>query len=285
MKITTLRSETNAQIYAWREAGLTIGFVPTMGALHEGHISLIDEARKNCDIVTCSIFVNPIQFNNATDLEKYPKTTDSDIVKLEKAGCDLVFIPDTEEMYPEPVEEKYAFGALENTLEGACRPGHFNGVAVVVKRLFDIMVPHKAFFGEKDYQQFLIIKAMVKQKNIPVEVIPCAIIREKDGLAMSSRNRRLNDKQRATAPFIYKTLCEAKQKGKDLCVEEIIKWGEEQFNNHPDFKLEYFQIADNTELQPITNKKDNKSARLLVAVWLGEIRLIDNIDINFNFVQ
>jgi pantoate--beta-alanine ligase len=281
MKITTLRSETTAKIYAWKEAGLTVGFVPTMGALHRGHISLIEEARKSCDIVTCSIFVNPIQFNNSSDLETYPKTIEADIEKLENAGCDLVFIPDTEEMYPEPVSEKYDFGALENVLEGAFRPGHFNGVAVVVKRLFDIMIPDRAFFGEKDYQQLLIIKALVRHDDIPVKIVPCPIIRENDGLAMSSRNARLSEKERAVAPFIYNTLCKAVEMGKTKTVDEIISWGEAQFNGNDNFKLEYFQIADNIELQPVVNKKKSDNARLLVAAWLGNVRLIDNVDINF----
>jgi pantoate--beta-alanine ligase len=281
MKITTLRSETTAKIYAWKEAGLTVGFVPTMGALHRGHISLIEEARKSCDIVTCSIFVNPIQFNNSSDLETYPKTIEADIEKLENAGCDLVFIPDTEEMYPEPVSEKYDFGALENVLEGAFRPGHFNGVAVVVKRLFDIMIPDRAFFGEKDYQQLLIIKALVRHDDIPVKIVPCPIIRENDGLAMSSRNARLSEKERAVAPFIYNTLCKAVEMGKTKTVDEIISWGEAQFNGNDNFKLEYFQIADNIELQPVVNKKKSDNARLLVAAWLGNVRLIDNVNINF----
>jgi len=281
MKITTLRSETTAKIYAWKEAGLTVGFVPTMGALHRGHISLIEEARKTCDIVTCSIFVNPIQFNNTSDLEAYPKTIEADIEKLENAGCDLVFIPDTEEMYPEPATEKYDFGALENVLEGAFRPGHFNGVAVVVKRLFDIMIPDMAFFGEKDYQQLLIIKALVLHDNIPVEIVPCPIIRERDGLAMSSRNTRLSENERTLAPFIYNTLCKAAEMGKTHTIEQIVSWGEAQFNNNDNFKLEYFQIADNIELQPVVNKKKSNNARLLVAAWLGKVRLIDNVDINF----
>ncbi len=281
MKTTTLRSETTAQIYAWKEAGLSIGFVPTMGALHQGHLSLIQKAAEQCDIVVCSIFVNPIQFNNPGDLEKYPITIEKDLDLLEETGCDLVFIPDTEEMYPEPVKESYSFGSLEQVLEGACRPGHFNGVAVVVKRLFDIVMPDKAFFGEKDFQQLLIIKALVKQCSLPVEIVPCAIVREDDGLAMSSRNVRLTDHQRRNAPFLFETLKKAAAMGPSESVDAIVKWGNDQINNHPDFKPEYFCIADCELLQPVADKINHKSARLLVAAWMGDVRLIDNMLINF----
>ena len=281
MKVTSLRNETTAQIYAWKEAGLSIGFVPTMGALHEGHLSLIRQAHKENEVVVCSIFVNPVQFNNPSDLEKYPRTMEADLDLLEKEGCDLVFAPDVDEMYPEQVTEKYDFGNLELVLEGKFRPGHFNGVGIVVSRLFDIIMPDNAYFGEKDYQQILIIKQLVKNTKSAVNVIPCPIIRESDGLAMSSRNKRLTEEQRGVAPFIFKILTEAQQLSQTMSPEDLVKWGENVFNNQPEFKLDYFQISDNKSLMPILAKDNNKSARLLVAAYLGEIRLIDNVLINF----
>lgn len=281
MKVTSLRNETTAQIYAWKEAGLSIGFVPTMGALHEGHLSLIRQAHKENEVVVCSIFVNPVQFNNPSDLEKYPRTMEADLDLLEKEGCDLVFAPDVDEMYPEQVTEKYDFGNLELVLEGKFRPGHFNGVGIVVSRLFDIIMPDNAYFGEKDYQQILIIKQLVKNTKSAVNVIPCPIIRESDGLAMSSRNKRLTEEQRGVAPFIFKILTEAQQLSQTMSPEDLVKWGENVFNNQPEFKLDYFQISDNKSLMPIVAKDNCKSGRLLVAAYLGEIRLIDNVLINF----
>ena len=281
MKVTSLRNETTAQVYAWKEAGLRIGFVPTMGALHEGHLSLIRQAHLENEVVVCSIFVNPVQFNNPSDLEKYPRTMETDLDLLEKEGCDLVFAPDVDEMYPEPVTEKYDFGALESVLEGKFRPGHFNGVGIVVNRLFDIIMPHNAYFGEKDYQQLLVIKQLVKKTNAAVNVVSCPIIREKDGLAMSSRNKRLTEEQRGMAPFIHKLLTEAQQLSQNKSPEELVKWGEQAFEDHPHFKLEYFQIADDELLMPISAKDNKQSGRLLVAAYLGEIRLIDNVLINF----
>ncbi|PID94498.1 MAG: pantoate--beta-alanine ligase [Bacteroidetes bacterium] len=281
MQITKRRDDTSAQVLARKNRGAVIGFVPTMGALHQGHLSLIEKACQTCDMVVASIFVNPIQFNNPSDLEHYPRTITADLEKLEAAGCDLVFTPDAQEMYPQAITEQYDFGKLEQVLEGEHRPGHFNGVAVVVKRLFDIITPHKAFFGEKDYQQLLIINALVKQTACPVEIVPCPIIREADGLAMSSRNLLLTPEERKIAPFLYQTLCEAAEKGKEESIETIVQWGEMQFQAHPSFRLEYFQIADSVALQPLHTKEGDKAARILVAAWLGNVRLIDNVQIIF----
>lgn len=281
MKITKRCSETQAQMYAWDAAGFTIGFIPTMGALHPGHISLIEKARQECDRVVCSIFVNPIQFNNSTDLENYPKTITADLTLLEQTGCDLAFLPENQEIYPEPPKESYTFGGLENLLEGAFRPGHFHGVAVVVKRLFDIVLPQKAYFGEKDYQQLLIIQQLVEQLRLPVEIIPCPVVRESDGLAMSSRNMRLSSDDRQKAPFLYKTMQKAVQMAKNHTPEEIEYWGEQQFAENPAFTLEYFRITDNHHLQPLEAGQLSHDARLLVAAWLGGVRLIDNVKINF----
>jgi len=185
MRLIQKREEMMAVATALRNEGKTIGFVPTMGALHQGHLSLVQAASEN-DVVVCSIFVNPVQFNDAADLQKYPRTLKADLALLEKESCDIVFAPSAEEMYPEPPSETYDFGLLEQVMEGAYRSGHFNGVAVVVKRLFDIVQPHKAYFGFKDFQQLTIIEALVKQYALPVEIVPCPIIREDDGLAMSS---------------------------------------------------------------------------------------------------
>ncbi len=280
MDIITTVKETHLYIDKAKELSQTIGFVPTMGALHQGHLELVKQARKENDIVAVSIFVNPIQFNNKEDLEKYPRTYDTDIAMLESVGCDILFYPSVEEMYPEPDNTKYNFGSLEMVMEGKHRPGHFNGVAVVVKRLFDIINPDKSYFGEKDYQQLAIIKAMVAQLNINIEIIPCPIVREKDGLAMSSRNKRLTEQERNIAPFIYKTLLKAKKIAKDTGVKELEKWVKYEFDQHQEFKLEYFEIVDSVSLQAICDWGEAKSAIGCIALFLGDVRLIDNIKFN-----
>lgn len=257
--------------------GKTIGFVPTMGALHEGHLSLVSRAVKENDIVIVSIFVNPIQFNNQDDLAKYPRNLDIDLAMLEKAGVSAVFVPSENEMYPEPATEVYNFGRLESVMEGEFRPGHFNGVAIVVKRLFDIVIPSKAYFGEKDYQQLLIIKALVKYIYSPVVIINCPISRESDGLARSSRNARLTKQMREAAPYIYKQLLNAKESATQLItVDEIEKSIIDKFNQHPLLKLEYFKIADAETLEPVTGRVE-QTHHGFIAVYAGNIRLIDNI--------
>ncbi len=266
---------TKAELQAALQGEKNIGFVPTMGALHQGHISLIKRAVSEAKVIVCSIFVNPIQFNNKEDLEKYPRDEENDLQLLKKAGCNMVFIPSEQEMYPEEVTENYQFGALEQVMEGAFRPGHFNGVAVVVKRLFDIVKPQKAFFGEKDFQQLAIICQLVKQENIQVEIVPCPIVREEDGLAMSSRNMRLSLEDRAQAPFIYQMLQMAKQYSAIKKAEEVRKIITKQFENNPHFKLEYFEIVDAETLQPVSFFEEHESVVACVATWLGGVRLID----------
>ena len=259
--------------------GLKIGFVPTMGALHEGHLSLINRAKKDNDIVVCSVFVNPIQFNNPTDLEKYPRTPEKDIEKLEQAGCDAVFMPSAEEMYPEKVSDHYDFGDLERVMEGACRPGHFNGVAIVVRKLFEIVNPDKAYFGEKDFQQLAIIKKMVQNLNMNLEIVPCPIIRENDGLAMSSRNVRLNETERAIAPKIFATLNDAISKKVSMTPAEMKEYTLAKYAEIKEFEVEYVEITDETNLKSLENWNECDHARIFVALQLGPVRLIDNVRI------
>jgi len=271
--------QTRSFVEQARLGGKTIGFVPTMGALHEGHISLVDKARVENDLVVVSIFVNPIQFNNPDDLKKYPRTLESDLAMLKSAGCDLVFVPSVAEMYPEKVEKSYDFGGLESEMEGAFRPGHFNGVAVVVHKLFDITLPHKAYFGEKDYQQLQIIKALVNIEKLGVEIVPCPISREPDGLARSSRNTRLTPPMRKAAPYIYMVLQETRQLAGAHTAEQICNYVTTKFKDHPLLKLEYFSIADQTTLLPV-NGAVKLGSYAFIAVFAGEIRLIDNIKLN-----
>lgn len=259
---------------------LSIGFVPTMGALHQGHLELIKRCSEENDISVSSIFVNPTQFNNQEDLEKYPRTFDKDI-KLISPFCDILFHPSVSDIYPDNELEKFDFGYLENVLEGKFRPGHFNGVAVVVSRLFKSVMPDKAYFGEKDYQQLLIIKNLVQQLKFDIEIIPCKIVREDDGLAMSSRNLRMNYEERKLAPIIHQKLLEAKEMSKSRTLLETKTFVSNYFLNNNKFKLEYFEVVDANNLQPIYDITDKNNIIALIAIWLGDIRLIDNIKINF----
>ena len=260
-----------------KNVGKTIGFVPTMGALHEGHLSLIQTAKQHCDVVVVSIFVNPIQFNNADDLKTYPRTLEADCDKLKTVGCDMVFAPSVEEMYPEPVTETYNFGELEAVMEGPQRPGHFSGVAVVVRRLFEIVEPLKAFFGEKDFQQLAIIKQLVKQLNLNLEIVPCPIVRADDGLALSSRNMRLSADARAIAPKIYETLCGGKNKMKECTIDEVKTYVIDTLKSYEVFEPEYFEIVNDTTLQPISDWNASEGVVGCIAVWLDGVRLIDVI--------
>ncbi|MDD2192749.1 MAG: pantoate--beta-alanine ligase [Bacteroidales bacterium] len=257
-----------------RQEGKSIGLVPTMGALHSGHISLIETARKENDIIVCSVFVNPIQFNNKEDLMKYPRDIERDRKLLEENGCDVLFCPLAEEVYPEEAKESFSFGKLEEVMEGAQRPGHFNGVAIIVSRLFDWVRPHKAYFGEKDYQQLAIIKDMVSQLNSPVEIVACPIVREEDGLAISSRNVRLSEKAREIAPRIHQILKKSSSMKNDVSISQIKSFVVNEFKLVKDFELEYFEIVDDKTLQPIIKKGDNGVVGC-IAVWLDGVRLID----------
>lgn len=260
--------------------GTTIGFVPTMGALHEGHLSLVEKAKKENDLVVVSIFVNPTQFDNADDLINYPKTIDQDLSLLKSTYCDIVFTPTPEEIYANDIQSKsFDFGGLEFQMEGKFREGHFNGVGTIVERLFEIVKPHKAYFGEKDFQQIQIIRKMTEKRKLPIQIIACPIHREKDGLAMSSRNTRLTKEQRAAAPFIYETLKKVKIKFGTKNASEVLRCVENEFKNYPLFTLEYVEIADEETLLPVETKNPTKKYRAFIAVFAGKVRLIDNISL------
>ena len=276
--------ETRQWLAGQGAMGESVGFVPTMGALHQGHLNLVERSCLENDITGCSIFVNPIQFNNPDDLTKYPRTLEDDLRLLKEIGCDLVFVPSVEEMYPAPVVEKYNFGELERVMEGEHRPGHFNGVAVVVKKLFDIFQPDRAYFGEKDFQQLRIIQSLVRMEKIPVEIVPCPTVRETDGLAMSSRNRRLNADDRSVAPEIYKTLIWARDFSKKIPVPDIKNISAARLENKG-FKVEYFEIADLESLQPIKTWDEAPGVIACVAAYLGSVRLIDNMILFPNFAR
>lgn len=258
----------------------SLGLVPTMGALHQGHIKLIQASRKENDITVCSIYVNPTQFNSQSDLTNYPRTLDQDIALLEKEGCDVLFAPQNEEMYPETPVLQFHFGKLEKTMEGKFRNGHFNGVGIIVSKFLNIVAPDRAYFGQKDIQQFFIVKQLVKDLSFPVELRMIPTLREPDGLALSSRNLRLTPAFRKKAPLMYKALIEAgtllkKQKS----VEEIKTFVKELFLDDKDFKLEYFEVADGNSLGIIDDTPKKGEVFLCIAAYLGEVRLIDNISI------
>lgn len=255
-----------------------VGFVPTMGALHQGHLSLIKQAKTENNFVVVSIFINPTQFNNANDLKNYPKSLDADLQMLKMVNCDAVLVPSVEEMYPKgAISETFSFDGLENLMEGKFRPGHFNGVGTVVKQLLEIVNPAQAYFGEKDYQQLLIIKKLVKLLNLKVNIVSCPIYRESHGLAMSSRNELLTSAQRQEARIIFETLTKIKFNFKKESLKQLYKDVETEFKAHPFFKLEYFVIAESDTLKPVRKIIKTKSYRAFLAVFAGNVRLIDNI--------
>ena len=261
--------------------GMSVGFVPTMGALHAGHLSLMSRSVADNDITVVSIFVNPTQFNNPEDLQKYPRTLDTDTEKI--AGLNpqiIIFAPTVDDMYEgNTASASFTFGGLENQMEGSHRPGHFNGVGTIVKKLFQIVKPARAYFGEKDFQQLQIVKRMVQQEQMPVEVIGCPITREASGLAMSSRNQRLTEEERNSAAFIYRTLEEARGYFNNRSIAEVNDYVIQAFAANPAFEMEYFEIADEETLQP-AKIKENKKYRAFIAVVLSNVRLIDNISLN-----
>lgn len=282
MKIYHQKSELKKILDQLRQQKMSIGLVPTMGALHQGHLTLVKRALAENDHIVVSVFVNPTQFDNPDDLDKYPRTLDSD-VKLLKELSDsiLVYAPSVEDIYGDNVTSKdYSFDGLEHAMEGKYRAGHFDGVGTIVKCLFDIVKPVNAYFGEKDFQQLMIIKKLVDKYNIPINIVGCPIHREKDGLAMSSRNIRLKPEYRKAAPFIYKTLVAAKEKFGTKSANEVTEWVENEFKKHPLLELEYFTIADTETLSTVKRKTKNKTYRAFIAVYAGEIRLIDNIALN-----
>ena len=292
MKQIVKAAELTAAIEEAKKQGLEIGLVPTMGALHQGHLSLIERALKENDLVVVSLFVNPIQFNNKEDLEKYPRTIEADlalIASLPQARAKelLAFTPTVDEMYPqgEP-KDVYHFGPVEEVMEGPRRPGHFSGVAVVVRRLFDLAQPRRAYFGEKDYQQIAVIRSMLEQIKYPIELVPCPIVRADDGLALSSRNMRLSPEARAMAPAINATLEQAAEMAEYEEVDDVKEWvldtlsSYHEINDSPNglkFEPEYFEIVDAITLQPIASWADaeKNGAVGCIAVWLDGVRLID----------
>jgi pantoate--beta-alanine ligase len=270
-----------------KNKGLHIGFIPTMGALHRGHVSLIDRSRSSCDITVASIFVNPTQFNDPKDLEKYPRPESRDIELLTEAGCHVLFMPSVEEIYPKGTAPsvKFNFGKLDKVLEGTFRPGHFDGMAQVVHRLLDIVKPDKLFMGQKDFQQQAIVASLIQQAKLSTELVTCPIIRDEDGLAMSSRNVRLTPEDRAVAPMIHKILQEAYDMVGEYSPSEIQKQVTAKLRAEPRFKLEYFEIVDGRTLLQIRLFEDTDYAVALTAVWAGDVRLIDNIVLKQHVLQ
>lgn len=281
MLIFTKIDDLRAYLSRERSKGLRIGFVPTMGALHPGHISLVKIAGSECDIIVSSIFVNPTQFNDKSDLAKYPRTPEKDIQLLTEAGCHVVFMPDEKEIYPETDNRSFKFGHLDYILEGAHRPGHFNGVAQVVSKLFSYVQPDKAFFGEKDFQQVMVIKDLVKQLDLPIEIISCPIIRESDGLAMSSRNTLLSADERKAASIIPDLINQAKiLKRSGQSLQSIKTTLIHQLSKDPIYRLNYLTFCNADDLIEIQNFSDAKRVVMLIACYVGKVRLIDNVVFN-----
>ncbi len=279
MLIFKTRTDLMAQLYMLRLKGQTIGFVPTMGALHTGHISLIESAKKSDDKVVCSIFVNPTQFNDPSDLKKYPRTLNKDIAMLKKAGCDILFVPEVEAIYDEGVivNEYFDFNGLDSKLEGSSRPSHFAGVAQVVKLLLEIVEPHKLYLGQKDYQQYLILSNLIKSHNLQVMTVMCPIMREENGLAMSSRNERLSEELRKNAGIIYLTLKKAASQINYVPIDEIETTAIASINQLPDFKVDYFKVLDAENLEPVNQISNVNNLIIITSVITGGVRLLDNL--------
>lgn len=273
--------EKITDVRAWSEglsaAGHAVGFVPTMGALHAGHISLINRAKDSGDKVVVSIFVNPTQFNNSSDLANYPRTYDQDLALLKDSGCDVLFFPSVAEIYPKPEKRHWDFGLLSTTLEGYYRPGHFDGMLTVVQKLLEIVKPAHAYFGEKDFQQLSLIRSMVRQEKIPVEIVGCPIIRESDGLAMSSRNMRLKPEQRDDALAINRVLFDIRERTEAALPRELAKEGFNRLKDSKGVVPEYFEIVNARTFEPLEYWPSDDDAVALVAAYVGEIRLIDNM--------
>ncbi len=277
MKLVHTINELRTELEVLRKVGKKIGFVPTMGALHNGHASLVRRAVEENDIVVVSVFVNPTQFNDKNDLLKYPRTLEADCELLKKVGAAYVFAPSVEEIYPEPDTRQFSYAPLDTVMEGKFRPGHFNGVCQVVSKLFMIVEPDKAYFGEKDFQQLAIIREMVKQMKFPLEIVGCPIVREEDGLALSSRNARLSDEQRQQALNISKTLFASQEYAVAHSVAETQKFVEDSIASSEGLELEYFELVDGITLQKISDWNEADYVVGCITVFCGEVRLIDNI--------
>lgn len=277
MRVVKTILELKSLISGYKQENKTVGLVPTMGALHAGHKSLVDRARKENDIVVVSVFVNPTQFNNKQDLATYPRTEERDCALLEAAGCDVVFMPAVEEVYPEPDNRQFDLGAVAEVMEGAHRPGHFNGVAQIVSKLFGFVEPDRAYFGEKDFQQIAVIRKMVQLEGFKLQIVACPIKREDDGLALSSRNVRLTAEQRQLAPNIYRVLKESCNFAKSHTVAETEKFVVDSLNALPQMEVEYYSIVDALTMRPVSDWADADSITGCITVYCGEVRLIDNI--------
>lgn len=279
MRIVKLISETQSIISEYKANGKRVGFVPTMGALHKGHLSLVAQSKRENDITVVSIFVNPTQFNNLNDLKTYPRILDKDLDLLSEYEPDLIFIPEAEEVYPEPDTRVFNFGDIEKVMEGKNRPGHFNGVAQVVSKLFDYIRPNNAYFGQKDFQQVAVIKQMTKNLELDINIVACPIIREVDGLAMSSRNMLLSKVERKNAAKISETLFKACNLVPDFSVSQLKEWVIAEINNNAYLEVEYFEIVDDTNLKSIEKWDDSDNRIACITVQVGKVRLIDNISL------
>ena len=277
MKVFESVKELRAELDKAEQSG--IGFVPTMGALHAGHRSLVERARRENGTVVVSVFVNPTQFNDKNDLKHYPRTPEADARLLEEAGADFVLMPTVEEIYPQPDTRQFDFGLIDKVMAGATRPGHFNGVAQVVSRLFNIVRPARAYFGEKDFQQIAVIKSMVAQLALPIEIVECAIVRGEDGLALSSRNTLLDAAHRAAAPHIYATLRAAVAQSQEMAPARLKEWVTAEVERNPLLKVIYYQSVDARTMQEVAAWDDSPRIQGCIAVQAGDIRLIDNIRI------
>lgn len=277
MKLVRTIQELQAELAACRQQGKTIGLVPTMGALHAGHASLVKRCVAENDVTVVSVFVNPTQFNDKNDLIKYPRTLEADCKLLEDAGATYAFAPSVEEIYPEPDTRQFSYPPLDTVMEGAHRPGHFNGVCQIVSKLFDIVKPDRAYFGEKDFQQLAIIRRMVNALHLPLQIVGCPIVREADGLALSSRNARLTPEERKTALNISKTLFKSVEYAHSHTLVDTCKFVEDSIAATPGLRLEYFEIVDGDTLQKVTHWSDSDYIVGCITVFCGEVRLIDNI--------
>ena len=277
MEIVHTVRDLQASLSALRAQGKTVGLVPTMGALHAGHASLVKRSVAENDATVVSVFVNPTQFNDKTDLEKYPRTLEADCRLLDECGATIAFAPSVEEVYPEPDTRRFSYAPLDTVMEGKYRPGHFNGVCQVVSKLFDMVKPDRAYFGEKDFQQLAIIREMVRQMNFPLQIVGCPIVREADGLALSSRNNRLTPEQRTEALQISQTLFASVEYAKSHTVAETKQFVEDRIAAAPGLRLEYFSLVDGNTLQDVSAWDDSTYIVGCITVFCGEVRLIDNI--------
>lgn len=277
MKVVHTIKDLQAELTVLKAQGKTVGLVPTMGALHAGHASLVKRSVDENDVTVVSVFVNPTQFNDKNDLEKYPRTVEADCRLLEECGATFAFVPSVEEMYPQPDTRQFSYAPLDTVMEGAFRPGHFNGVCQIVSKLFDVVKPDRAYFGEKDFQQLAIIREMVRQMKYGLEIVGCPIVRESDGLALSSRNKRLSAEERKNALNISRTLFKSVDFAATHTVAETQRMVEEAIAEAPGLRLEYFEIVDGNTLQKIANWEDAPYVVGCITVFCGEVRLIDNI--------